>query len=140
MDNCPLTIDVEPTIDIKGISKVQLLQHLWENTSIPGLLGFLTPSIPFSKHGAEEAVKRDIDYYQGRPIKCDISGDTAYTRLYDRDSSKSFKDIVNDIREKIAFNEYRNLGTYASDDESEEEDFEPLTPLKMKVNAKILNH
>ena len=97
-------IDENHKIDIKGIPKVLLLQHLWENTSPPGDLKFIwkfLTTIPFNKHIAEKGIKRDLDYYQGRPIKCDISGDTAYTKLYDRDSSKSFKDIVNDIREEI---------------------------------------
>lgn len=91
----------EPVCDISGIDKVLLLQRLWENTNVLGLgaLRFAERlNLPFNKKMAAKCVQDYVDYFDGRPIKCDLTGDKAYTRLYDRDSSKPFKNVVNDIR------------------------------------------
>ncbi|CAL4072217.1 unnamed protein product, partial [Meganyctiphanes norvegica] len=91
----------ESEVDISGIDKVLLLQRLWENTNLGGFGGLRLAEkfkLPFNKESAKSAVEKDIDYFDGKPIKCDISGDLAFSRLYDRDSSKPFKDIVKEIR------------------------------------------
>ena len=57
MDTQPIanTLDEHHTIDIKGIPKVLLLEHLWKNTNYPGYLNFLKfyTTIPFDKENAK---------------------------------------------------------------------------------------
>ncbi len=40
----------------------------------------------FNSVGASNAVVKYIDYFDGRAIKSDLSGDSAYHRMYDRDA------------------------------------------------------
>lgn len=54
---------------------------------------------PFNKANAAYAVGKYIDYYNGRVIKADISGDTANPYLYDRDNGTgSFQNAVDAAR------------------------------------------
>lgn len=55
----------------------------------------------FDKKLAETAVKSRMDYFQGRCIKTNISGDSVEPWLYDRDAgSGKFKEIVDGMRAK----------------------------------------
>ena len=91
---------MESTINIEGIDKIHLLQCLWENTSPKGL-GKLNPNINFNHADARDIIDHPIDYFNGRPIKSDLSGNTALTRLYNRDSKTTFEDVVKNIRVKM---------------------------------------
>lgn len=89
-----------PEINISGLDKVALLKNMWMSTSCIGL-GFLGGGMNnFDSTQAPTAVKRYIDYYQGRPIKSDLSGDTVDSYLYDRDSSVPLATIVAQMRQK----------------------------------------
>lgn len=92
---------METSVDIDGIDKVYLLEQLWYNTSPNGFNKLFTQS--FKKEEAEKIIaKREyIDYFCGHPIKCDLSGKVASTRLYNRDSQKTFEDVVKDIRKLL---------------------------------------
>ena len=87
-------------VNIKGLDKVELLRRLWENQSPEIFLMLIgLPSPPFNEELAKHAVVEYIDYFQGRCIKTDISGDVADTRLYDRDAGSGvFEKIVNNMR------------------------------------------
>ena len=83
-------------ISIKKFNKVELLRLLWENQKSASFYGGRGPS--FNVDGAKEAIDRGyIDYFCGRAIKCDLSKDVANSRLYDRDSDKTFKEIINKL-------------------------------------------
>ena len=52
----------------------------------------------FDESAAELSVKKYIDYFQGRCIKADISGDYVDPGLYDRDAgSGAFQKIINEL-------------------------------------------
>lgn len=76
-------------VDIKGIDKAQLLKALWEGSHEQGLsfLGrpSVTPGIENFRSLVEPGNDLYFDYLLGRVIKCDLSGDTMSTALYDRD-------------------------------------------------------
>ena len=71
-------------INIAGIDKVKLLRELW-NGGRPAAFYTLARKIPleWSDTAAAESVKGSIDYFRGRAIKADISGDTADPTTYD---------------------------------------------------------
>lgn len=94
-------------IDISGLDKVNLLQHLWENTGPrfptseePVIVKAIwhQPRMPFRSEKALRVVDKYIDYYEARPIKCDLSGDKAESRFYDRDSHRPMRKIVEEMR------------------------------------------
>ena len=87
------------SVSIKGLDKVKLLEALWEGAK---------PASFFTKHGisspvfdepvAIDAVRGAIDYYCGRCIKTDLSGDTANPTSYDAEwGAGSFQKIVDDL-------------------------------------------
>ena len=93
------------TISIKGLDKVMLLKALWENrlpaaffNSVDAILsGTVAPSFDWKQ--ARQAVESRIDYFCGRGIKCDLSGDDVDPWLYDRDAGKgAFQKIVESLR------------------------------------------
>jgi len=86
-------------INIAGLDKIKLLRALWDVNppAISFKLNDLTPPL-FDEDQAKTDVKSHIDYFQGRLIKMDLSGDTIYSRLYDRDSFISAKEIVDRLR------------------------------------------
>lgn len=94
------------SINIKDIPKETLLRKLWENSAIAPFFSMNDyPAPAFDEQKAVNAVNGYIDYFQGRLIKCDISGDTADPWLYDRGygpddakKRKSFQTIVTEIR------------------------------------------
>ena len=89
------------TISIKGLCKVELLKALWENRQpaafFNSVAGVTAPSFDWKQ--AEKAVTGQIDYFCGRGIKCDLSGDEVDPWLYDRDAGAgAFKKIVDHYR------------------------------------------
>ena len=76
-----------PRIDIRGLPKVELLRNLWVGASPAMFFGAhpsLTPGFDYEE--AAMAVKEYIDYFCGRCIKTNISGDSAKPKKYDRDA------------------------------------------------------
>lgn len=76
-----------PMVSITGLDKVELLKSLWDNSK---------PAIFFDTHhmkapmfgdcdvSSDEAILWHIDYYSGRAIKMDLSGDEVDATTYDR--------------------------------------------------------
>ena len=82
--------------DIKGIDKESLLEALWTHAKPASFSGRLSP--PFDHAGAKQACKAYIDYYAGRCIKTDISGDKVDPSLYDREYGiGSFASVVTSL-------------------------------------------
>ena len=72
------------SVSIKGLEKVKLLKALWEGAKPAAFFAFSGQLSPeFDKAAAKEAVKTYIDYFCGRCIKTDLSGDTANPTSYD---------------------------------------------------------
>lgn len=73
------------SIDISDLDKVKLLQMLWENSS-PAIFFNAFPIKPpsFDRENASTAVESFIDYYCGRCIKMNLSGDSVDPYSYDR--------------------------------------------------------
>ena len=73
------------SIDISGIDKVNLLKCLWKHSK-PAIFfedfNVLPPD--FDENEAQEAVKEYIDYFCGRLIKANLSGNDVEKRQYDR--------------------------------------------------------
>lgn len=74
-------------ISIKGLNKASVLVALCNATQPLGL-GRLQAGISPSEANASEklAQSSNIDYFLGRPIKADLSGDEFDERLFDRDA------------------------------------------------------
>lgn len=87
-------------INIQGLDKPTLLKGLWENQKVAAF--FRMRSIPAPKFSNEKAVnacKSYIDYFEGRAIKADISGDVANSAGYDKDAGKGmFQFVVDGLR------------------------------------------
>jgi hypothetical protein len=77
-------------IDIKGLSKAQVLHALWHASKAQGLLflGLLGGS--FTIEDAQKEIDKQpclyFDYVAGHVIKCDLSKDEFDERLFDRDN------------------------------------------------------
>jgi hypothetical protein len=71
-------------INIAGIDKAKLLHELW-NEGRPAAFYTLArkTQLEWSDTAAVEAVKGSIDYFRGRAIKADLSGDTVDPTIYD---------------------------------------------------------
>ena len=91
--------------DISGLDKVELLSQLWQNNKPASFFKTTTLVMPpsFDRKRAEAAVTEDyIDYFCGRCIKCDLSGDTVNPWGYDRDMGQgSFDRVVSRMRETL---------------------------------------
>ena len=87
-------------ISIKGLDKVELLKNLWENQVTAAFFTFSGKIPPkFEDELAKKAVNDYIDYFCGRAIKTNLSGDMVDPYLYDRDAGKgNFLQIVNSMR------------------------------------------
>lgn len=87
-------------IDIRGIDKIKLLHLLWDAQNVAGFYRNMPMIAPrFDQFEAETAVTKYIDYFCGRCIKTDLSGDTVDPDMYDRDAGPGmFAAIVADIR------------------------------------------
>lgn len=76
-------------VDINGLDKVELLRQLW----FAQTTAFYAE--PFDSYAAQNATRRYIDYFCGRPIKCDLSSNFVDPYLYDRDAGKGvFQAVV----------------------------------------------
>lgn len=75
-------------ISIQGLDKAEVFKALYDNAQPQGLgfLQFVAGNLNIEE--AREAVKGQtrFDYYRGRVMKIDISGDELDTWLYDRDN------------------------------------------------------
>lgn len=90
------------SIDISGLDKVELLRQLWSGTKPAAIFTKMPGMVPiFNNFDAKEAVKHYIDYFAGKCIKADLSGDRANTAMYDRDAGAgAFVKIVNKLRDE----------------------------------------
>lgn len=89
------------TIDISGLDKQDLLYRMWQLSRIdPIYTSLVRPWYHWD--GAQEALERGyIDSCYGRPIKCNLSGDTVNSRLYDRYAGEgTLARIVQEMREE----------------------------------------
>lgn len=88
-------------VDIRGLHKATLALALWEN-SRNGDVHRLGPGPTLSLsqvQAAGEWCRWDFDYLEGRLMKCNLSGDSASSRLYDRDNGQGvFKGVVDTLR------------------------------------------
>ena len=90
----------EGHVDIRGIDKQQLLKAMWISTKAAGFFGggYMQPTY---KDASQSDLGRHIEYYCGRPIKANLSGDSVYPRGYDRDAPKgsgALQSIVDSLR------------------------------------------
>jgi hypothetical protein len=87
-------------VDISGLDKVELLKLLWEAMKPAAFFAMSgRPPPPFDNENATAAVAKYIDYYAGRCIKTDLSGDKASARSYNRDAgADAFQRIVAKMR------------------------------------------
>ena len=70
--------------------------------NIAGYYVYNPPEPSFDYADAIEAVKGYIDYFCYRCIKSDLSGDTANTSLYKRDTGNgAFEKVVEEMREDL---------------------------------------
>ena len=93
-------------VDISGLNKVDLLEALWNNAQSAiyyqryefGIGNDRPPS--FSRDGEEISdVKKYIDYFDGRCIRTDISGDSANPSGYDKEWGQgAFRRVVDGTR------------------------------------------
>ena len=81
-------------ISIKGLCKITLLRAMWENQRIASFFGGSSgPS--FDEKEAKNVVQKGyIDYFCGRAIKADLSGELVNGYAYNRDSYTRLEDIV----------------------------------------------
>lgn len=89
------------SVDISGLDKAGLLFRLWSNAK-PALY-YTQRNIDPPEFGpmkaALEATKTYIDYYNGRCIKANLSGNSVNPKMYDRDAGTgAFSTIVNTMR------------------------------------------
>jgi hypothetical protein len=93
------------TVNIKGLDKVALLKKMWENTQ-PASFFSLCPQAPVPTWDIEAAAKvisdGGIDYFQGRAIKADLSGDEVDSRRYNRQAGE---DVLERIVKSMRTNE-----------------------------------
>jgi hypothetical protein len=75
-------------VDISGVDKLQLLEALWSNQKTASFFTNPPQLAPgFDHSAATAAIARGyIDYFCGRAIKADLSGDYVIPYLYDRDA------------------------------------------------------
>ena len=87
-------------ISIKGLDKVELLKNIWQGQIPAGYFAMSGIRGPvFNEETAKEAVKKHIDYFCGRAIKTNLSGDEIDPYLYDRDAGQGkFAQIVDAMR------------------------------------------
>lgn len=95
-------------VDISGLNKAKVLKTLWDDSKSLGMsvlgmshefalwyslemsLGNKNNKMPleFAEKGIQSNPTLYFDYFEGRVIKCDISGDTFDATLYDRDNGE----------------------------------------------------
>jgi hypothetical protein len=87
-------------VDITGVNKVALLHELWTRSKPAAFFAPFPQLAPhFDRDEAIVAVHHPIDYFCGRCIKSDLSGDTASPNLFDRDFGRgAFAAAVDAVR------------------------------------------
>jgi hypothetical protein len=89
-------------IDIEGIDKISLLEELWNKSPVASfytLNKILPPK--FDKDKASKDVHEYIDYFCGRVIKSNLSGNYVNPQGYDRDVGEGmFAKIVSELKNK----------------------------------------
>lgn len=91
-------------VSIKGLEKGDVLLALWKRSKCQGLSYYDLPWGPSPlchfeiKRRQKLGIPLYFDYYAGKIIKCDITGDEFDSTLYDRDiggrgSSKGYRSI-----------------------------------------------
>jgi len=87
-------------IYIAHLNKVDLLRALWQNSSPAHFFTYMPHMAPhFDECEAITAVKSYIDYFCGRMIKCNLSGDTVDPWQYDMDvGNGAFERVVRGVR------------------------------------------
>lgn len=83
---------------IKGLNRVDLLEELWKGANKfqgfdpmhAAFMKAISGSQTFDRKKAEIHLARTgyVDYFQERPIKCDLSGDTVNFYAYNRDAGE----------------------------------------------------
>ena len=87
------------TVDIHGLDKVTLLREMCRY----GYVSLWACAMSdFDTTKAAVAVLRDIDYFQGCLIKCDLSGSKAFSRWYDEKAERSLAEIVRGLGGALA--------------------------------------
>jgi hypothetical protein len=91
-------------VDISGVDKLQLLKALWSSQKTASFFTNIPSMAPaFDESAASAAIARGhIDYFSGRAIKADLSGDVAQPYLYDRDAGPgAMQRIVMQLRSGV---------------------------------------
>ena len=84
--------------DISGLDKVELLHELWKNQTVAPFFAGRGSSPSFDRNDAIKALKNYIDYFCGRAIKANLSGDTADFGSYNRDTKTPAEDVIDNFR------------------------------------------
>ena len=87
------------TVDITGLDKAEVLYWLWHYSKSQGISVYDLPitgrvSMFDCKIAVEQSPNLYFDYFKGKVIKCDISGDSFDPRLYDRDNGAGKAEIA----------------------------------------------
>lgn len=95
-------------VNIKGLPKAAVLKALHDGTR-PLRMGWLQAKQELTPAEAEKDVEQRkgnlrFDYYYGRPLKVDISGDEFDPWLYDRDApngGSSAAKVIEELRKQL---------------------------------------
>jgi hypothetical protein len=89
---------------IGDLDKLELLCALWQRSkpaAFFAMAGMMSPAL--DKRGALEEAQKfkwSFDYFQGRLIKADLSGDAVYPAGYDRDNGEGvLAEVAQQVRE-----------------------------------------
>ena len=77
-------------VSISGLNKAQVLKTLWENSKAQGMSFLALPKegLRLSDCAARLTQHNYVDYFAGKVIKVDFSGDSFDTWGYDRDNGE----------------------------------------------------
>jgi len=73
-------------ISIKGLDKAEVLRALWEAMLPAAFFRMSGAPVPGWETPSPDVLEGYIDYYNGRCIKADLTGDSFDPRPFDRDS------------------------------------------------------
>ena len=92
-------------VDISGLDKVELLKALWRRQKIMGWCA--SHGLPsFDVDRVTEKLETYIDYWNGKCIKMNLSGDKVDAWCYDRDAGEgATQEVVDTLRRATAQNE-----------------------------------
>jgi hypothetical protein len=88
-------------VDISGLDKLGLLKALWENQRVAVFYANIPQAAPrWDENLAKEALASGhIDYFQGRNIKMNLSGNTLrVSKDYDNDAPIPGAQVVEGLR------------------------------------------